>query len=82
MSFALPVIATVAEVVSLVSTYGPQLIGDTTALQGLFDNASAAVKNANPDGTVQQADWDTLHAHITDLQAQLDEEAARAQSGG
>jgi hypothetical protein len=71
-------VAGVAEVVSLVAQYAPQLINDVTSLSDLYSNASTAIANAAPDGTILPADWATLRATETALRATLDLEAAAA----
>ena len=70
----------IAQVVDLVATYAPQLITDVTSLASLYSNASTAVANSAPDGTVAAADWAALQQTEAALRAELDTEVSRAEA--
>jgi hypothetical protein len=75
--------STVLGVINLVGTLAPQLVNDAAGLTTLYNNASTAVANAAPDGTVSASDWSALLAQEASLQATLNGQvAADAASAG
>lgn len=71
--------AGILEVVSLVGELGPMLVNDVGGLSTLYSNASNAVQNAAPDGTVAEADWQALRTQESALRSALADEAQQAE---
>ena len=73
---SLAILGTIAGVVDAVAKIAPLLINSVSGLADLYSQASDAITDAAPDGTVAAADWSALTATIAALQASLDKEIA------